>query len=103
VTEYPTITYNEAKLKSKNGDVISFPPDPSKTYTPPEDVVWTNNLEIAYATGNFKAKYETSTGAIPAPDATGENHFVTDFRTGIIGGRMSFTLIRGLLKMQRKT
>lgn len=31
----------------------------------------------------------------PAPDQTGRNHFITEFKYGVLAGKMKLTLVRG--------
>lgn len=35
----------------------------------------------------------------PAPDQNGRNHFVTEFKYGVLAGQMKLTLVRGIKEL----
>ena len=89
-----TIAYAIAKLMTKKptDDPVEQPRDPNDPM--PRETRWTNQILIQKAYLEVTAVFR-SDNAPPAPDETGSDHFVTEFKYGITRGNMMLTLLRG--------
>lgn len=91
VTEKANILENECKLKDSAGRVLTNPSDPNTAS--PQPTIWTNNVIWHEADTKWDAKY-TLTETPPAPDPSGVNHYVTDFKYGIVHATTKLVLER---------
>jgi len=98
VTEETSILYAEIKLHSDTNQIITTPIDPNIDPNNPgiEPTRWTNNRNFEEAEFEFHAKY-TASGKPPDPDPSGDKHYITDFRHGIIRGLVKVDYIRSKL------
>jgi hypothetical protein len=89
-----TISDVIAKLMNKKSthDPVEQPINRSDLI--PRETRWTNQIQIEKAYLEVTAVFK-SDDAPPAPDLTGNNHFVTEFKYGITRGKMMLTLLRG--------
>lgn len=98
VTEETSLLYAEIKLHTLTNTILTTPVDPNDPGSEP--IKWTNNRNFSEAEIEFHAKYVASgfsTSGIPPPppDPTGDNHYVTDFKHGILFGLITVDFIRG--------
>nr|XP_034301655.1 uncharacterized protein LOC105322112 [Crassostrea gigas] len=91
MTEKANILENECKLKDSAGRVLTNPSDPNTAS--PQPTIWTNNVIWHEADTKWDAKY-TLTETPPAPDPSGVNHYVTDFKYGIVHATTKLVLER---------
>ncbi|CAG2198378.1 unnamed protein product [Mytilus edulis] len=92
ITEEPSILYAEIKLHNPVHAIVTTPSDPSDTG--PQPVRFTNKNDLNEAEIQFHGKFEAS-GIPPPYDPSGENHYVTDFKYGIVFGQMTLEYFRG--------
>lgn len=94
VTRDSSIVYAIAKLNSSQPgrNFIETPIDPNDPI--PRAKKWTNHLLINRAYLEVIAVFKVH-DTPPAPDQNGRNHFITDFRYGVLAGQMKLALIRG--------
>ena len=88
------IPYAIAKLQSRRptDDPVEQPRNPNDPI--PRETRWTNKILIEKAYLEVTAVFR-SDDRPPAPDYTGRDHFVTDFRYGISRGEMRLNFHRG--------
>lgn len=94
-----TILYAIAKLNSSipGRNAIETPIDPNDPI--PRVTKWTNQLMIDRAYLEVNAVFKVN--SVPtAPDQTGRNHYITDFKYGVLGGRIKLAIIRGKKKIK---
>lgn len=89
VTESVTVTYNEALLEF--GVITSKNPTDPNNITQPQPKIWVNELQFNTLKVKFIAAW---TQREPPPDIT--NHYVTDFKVGLVEGSMDYELTQGL-------
>ncbi|KAK3101031.1 hypothetical protein FSP39_000383, partial [Pinctada imbricata] len=92
MTEEASIVYNEATLTRAVGQAdvtLLNPPDPNSRA--PQDTVWTNQGEWDKVQAKWDAKYDV---VVPAP---GGDHYITDFKHGIILAKTKFIHKRSIL------
>lgn len=61
----------------------------------PRETKWTNHKMINRAYLEVTAVFKVNDKP-PAPDQTGRNNFITEFKYGILAGKMKLTLVRGI-------
>ncbi|CAC5375018.1 unnamed protein product [Mytilus coruscus] len=91
ITEEPSILYAEIKLHNPAHEIVTTPLDPSDTG--PQPVRFTNKNDLNAAEIQFDGKFVAS-GIPPLHDPSGENHYVTDFKYGIVYGQMTLDYLR---------
>ena len=92
VTVDVNVTYAEAKL-SHATKTITTPIDPNDPGAQP--IRWTKNVVWNKAEIEFHNKFP-DLGRPPLIDPTGDKHYVTDFKFGIIAARMELSFERGI-------
>ncbi|CAC5401970.1 unnamed protein product [Mytilus coruscus] len=98
ITEETSLLYAEIKLHTFTNEILTTPHDPNDPGSEP--IKWTNNKNFSEAEVEFRAKYvasgySTSGTPPPPPDPTGIEHYVTDFKHGILFGLITVEYIRG--------
>lgn len=73
-------------------DPVETPIDPNDPI--PRETKWTNHIMINRAYLEVTAVFKVN-DTPPAPDQTGRNHFITEFKYGVLAGTMKLTLVRG--------
>ncbi|CAG2190381.1 unnamed protein product [Mytilus edulis] len=93
-----TISYATAKLNSPkpSDDPVETPIDPNDPI--PRETKWTNHIMINTAYLEVTAVFKVD-ATQPAPDPNGRNHFVTEFKYGVLAGQMKLTLVRGIKEL----
>lgn len=79
---------------------METPIDPNNPI--PRETKWTNHIMINRAYLGVTAVFKVNS-VPPAPDQTGRNHYITDFKYGVHAGRMKLALLRGISGHQRKS
>lgn len=92
VTEEPSILYAEIKLHNPVHAIVTTPLDPNDSG--PQPVRFTNKNDLNEAEIKFEGKFVAS-GIPPTHDPNGENHYVTDFKYGIVFGQMTLEYFKG--------
>ena len=91
VTEYTSILYAEIKLHNPSNEIVTTPLDPNEPGHEPTR--FTNKDSLNEAEMEFHGKF-IAFGTPPPPDPTGEDHYVTEFKYGIVYGQMNINFIR---------
>ena len=90
VTEETSILYAEIKLHNPSNEIITTPSDPNDPG--PQPIRFTNKDNLNAAEIEMRAKFVTS--GTP-PDLTNiTDHYITEFKYGIVYGEMKFEYIK---------
>lgn len=92
VLDPPDILFNEAKLG--DGHTVLYNPVDSNNVDNPQEIIWTNHIKFSHIDLEFKAKYVIKETPAVKPDPDGEDHYVTEWKNGIISGSITLNLIR---------
>ena len=95
VTEETSILYVEIKLHNPSNEIVTTPSDPNDPG--PQPIRFTNKDSLNAAEIEMRAKFVTS-GTPPKPE---DDHYITEFKYGIVYGEMKFEYIKSKIFLNK--